>query len=69
MSSIYDSLPFVLNATELAKVLGISRAGAYTLMHQETFPTLRIGTRLLVPREQLITWIESQTGEFADGTA
>lgn len=69
MTTTYDSLPFVLNAAELAKVLNVSRASAYALMHQETFPTLRIGTRLLVPREQLIAWIDSQTGEFADGTA
>ena len=27
-----------------------------------TFPTLRIGKRLLVPKDKLIEWIEQNTG-------
>jgi len=62
MNSIYDNLPTVLNATQLATALGISRAGAYQLLNTETFPTLRIGKRLLVPKDKLIDWIEKNTG-------
>lgn len=58
----YENLPAVLNASELANVLGISRAGAYQLLHQESFPTLRIGKRLLVPRDKLIAWINRNSG-------
>lgn len=57
-----ENLPAVLNANQLADVLGISRAGAYQLLHQEAFPTLRIGKRLLVPRDRLLEWIEQNTG-------
>lgn len=61
-SSIYDNLPAVLNASQLASALGISRAGAYQLLNLETFPTLRIGKRLLVPKDRLIDWIDQNTG-------
>lgn len=61
-SGIYDNLPAVLNASQLASALGISRAGAYQLLNSETFPTLRIGKRLLVPKDRLIDWIDQNTG-------
>ena len=58
----YDELPLFLNARTVAQVLGISQAGAYELLHQERFPVLKIGSRLLVPKEKFLSWIESQTG-------
>ena len=62
MNHNYDDLPAVLNANQLATALGISRAGAYQLLNPGTFPTLRIGKRLLVPKDKLINWIEQNTG-------
>ena len=62
MNNNYDNLPTVLNATQLATALGISRAGAYQLLNTESFPTLRIGKHLLVPKDKLIDWIERNTG-------
>ena len=58
----YDELPLFLNAKTVAEVLGISVAWAYELLHQEDFPVLRIGSRLVVPKEKFLSWIESQTG-------
>ena len=58
----YDELPLFLNAKTVAEILGISVAGAYELLHQEDFPVLRIGSRLVVPKEKFLSWIESQTG-------
>ncbi|MBQ7895432.1 MAG: helix-turn-helix domain-containing protein [Oscillospiraceae bacterium] len=57
----FENLPNVLSAEQLAQVLGISRAGAYQLLHSEGFPTLRIGKRMLVPRDKLAEWIEKNT--------
>ena len=37
----YDELPLMLNVVQVAAVLGISRAGAYELVHSEGFPTLQ----------------------------
>lgn len=61
-SNAYDSLPAVLNASQLANALGISRAGAYQLLNTASFPTLHIGKRLLVPKDRLIEWINQNTG-------
>lgn len=57
----YDQLPLALNAEEVAQVLGISRANAYTLMHSKDFPTLTIGKRMVVPKDKLLSWVEERT--------
>ena len=56
----YEQLPLALSAEEVAQVLGISRANAYTLMHSKSFPTLTIGKRLVVPKDKLLVWMEEQ---------
>ena len=58
----YDDLPLLLNAELVAQVLGISQAGAYDLLHSEGFPVLKIGTRMVVPKEKFRKWVEEQTG-------
>lgn len=55
-----EQLPLTLRAEELASVLGISRAGAYTLMHCKGFPTISIGRRMVVHRDKLIQWMDEQ---------
>ena len=57
----YEELPLTLCAEDVASVLGISRTNAYALLHQEGFPTLQIGKRLLVPRDKFIQWINDST--------
>ena len=57
----FSDLPLVLNATQLAGVLNISRANAYNLLHREDFPTLRIGQRMLVSRDKLVQWMDGQS--------
>ena len=57
MNNNYENLPAVLNANQLAAALGISRAGAYQLLKTGSFPSRRIGKRLLVPKDKLIDWI------------
>ena len=56
----YDQLPLMLSVPEVAVVLGISRAGAYELVRSDDFPALRIGNRIVVPKEKFIRWIDSQ---------
>ena len=58
----YDDLPLTLTVPEVGEVLGISRAKAYDLARSEGFPSMRIGTRILVPRDKLIRWIDKETG-------
>lgn len=56
----YDQLPLALRAEDVAQVLGISRANAYTLMHSKGFPVLKVGKRMVVPKDKLLAWIEAQ---------
>ena len=56
----YNQLPLSLNANEIAAVLGISRANAYTLMRAKGFPTIFIGKRMIVPRDKFIEWMDLQ---------
>lgn len=58
MYKSYDVLPLFLNAETTAKLLGISISGMYELMHEKGFPVLKIGTRLVVPREKFREWVE-----------
>ena len=56
----YEDLPLTLTAPEVGEVLGISRASAYELVRSKGFPSMRIGTRILVPKDKLIAWINEQ---------
>ena len=58
----YDDLPLFLNAETVAKVLGVSPSSCYELMHEPDFPVLRVGSRMVVPKEQFIQWVEEHTG-------
>ena len=57
----YADLPLTLSAPEVAEVLGISRAAAYELVRSRGFPSLKVGTRILVPKDKFIAWINAQT--------
>ena len=57
----YDQLPLFLNANTVAQVLGVSISSAYELMHEKDFPALRVGNRIIVPKEKFCQWVEEQT--------
>lgn len=63
MYKSYDELPLFLNAETAAKLLGISISSMYELMHEKGFPVLKIGTRLVVPREKFREWVEQNGGK------
>ena len=58
----YDELPLFIDAKTVSSVLGISRSGAYELMHEKSFPTLKIGARMVVPKEKFIKWVNDNVG-------
>ena len=57
----YEELPLFLNAEIVAKVLGIAPSSSYELMHDVGFPVLKIGSRMVVPKEKFIRWVEEHT--------
>lgn len=59
----YDELPLMLSVPEMASALGISRAGAYELARTEGFPALRIGSRIVIPKDRLQEWVSQNIGK------
>ena len=58
----YEELPLMLSVPEMAAALGISRAGAYELVRTEGFPSLKIGSRIVIPKDELQEWVKRNTG-------
>ena len=63
-----NSMPQIMNVKEVSAFLGIPQSTTYDLMHRADFPTLRINTRLLVSRANLLKWMLEHTNgaEAAD---
>lgn len=59
----YDDLPLMLSVPDVAQVLRISRAGAYELARSRDFPSMKVGSRIIIPKDKLLLWIEKQCGE------
>ena len=57
----YNELPLFLNAELVSQVLGVSPSSVYELMHEPGFPILKIGNRMVVPKEKFIQWVERNT--------
>lgn len=57
----YSELPLFLNAETMAKLLGVSPSSGYKLMHEPGFPVLKVGSRMVVPKEKFIQWVEQNT--------
>jgi len=55
-----EDYPICMNAEDVQEVLGVSRAGAYTVMHSADFPLVKLGKRMLVPRDEFFDWLERQ---------
>ena len=55
-------LTWMLSVPEMAAALGISRAGAYELVRTEGFPALKIGSRIVIPKDKLREWVDQNTG-------
>jgi len=66
MYKSYDDLPLFLNADLVAKVLGVSPSSGYELMHEPGFPVLKVGSRMVVPKEKFIRWVEQHTAGGVD---
>lgn len=52
-----ENLPDIINAQELQAFLRMSKAGIYNLLHSKDFPTLVIGSRRMVMKQDFIIWL------------
>lgn len=64
----YEDPPLFLNAATVAKLLGVSQSNCYELMHEPDFPVLKIGNRMVIPKEQFTRWGMGMPGGGKSGT-
>ena len=57
----YDDLPLLLNVETVAQILGVSISSVYELLHEPGFPVVRVGSRMVVPKEKFMAWVSAQT--------
>ena len=49
-----------ISVGEASKLLGVSRASGYAAAQINAFPVLRVGRRLVVPRERFMRWLDGE---------
>ena len=59
----YEDLPLFLNAQDLKNLFGISLTAVYSLLHQKDFPSIRLGKRFVVAKDELQKWIQNNQKE------
>lgn len=50
-----------LTVEEVARSLGISRTSAYNAINRNEIPHLRVGGRIVIPRDRFKTWLANST--------
>ena len=55
------AMPEILTAQDLAALFHISPSGAYNLLNSPDFPTLHVGCRKMVVRDNLLDWMRRNT--------
>ena len=55
----YDSLPLILDVTDIQGIMGISRASAYELVHTPGFPVVRSGRLIKISKKAFFNWLDS----------
>lgn len=53
--------PLAVSPAECVRLLGISRPKVYDLLHQNDFPSFKLGSRTLISVDGLREWISRQT--------
>lgn len=55
----------VMTADEVRQALGIGRRQVYDLLNRSDFPSIRLGRKILVPRDAFLRWLDNQAGSEA----
>lgn len=55
----YEEIPLFLDAKAIVQVLGVSRTTAYAMLSDDAFPTITVGSKKLVRKEQFFEWLKA----------
>ena len=51
-----------LSVTEVQEALGIGRNSVYDLVNRADFPKIRMGRKIIIPRDAFLRWLDQHTG-------
>lgn len=57
---MFENLPDILTAKEVFQALRIRHSSGYVLLENGTIPSFRIGSRICVPKDALVKFVEKQ---------
>ncbi len=60
MQTKQNELPLTLTVPEISKILRVNMTAAYALAKAKGFPSLKIGKRIIVPRDAFLDWLERE---------
>ena len=52
----------MLNVEMVKNVLVIYLTSAYELIHEKDFPSMKVGSRIIVPKDKFKKWIDKKSG-------
>lgn len=55
-------LPKALTVADVMEHLGISKNTAYKLVNLNGFPKIKIGNKIIIPKEEYLAWIKNRIG-------
>ncbi len=58
----FDDLSDFFTLSDLASVIGISKATAYRMADQGRIPCIRLGKRIILSKNHLRQWIDEEVG-------
>ncbi len=54
---MFQDYPDIVNIKQLGEMLGIGRASAYSLLHNELIPHVRVGRRYIITKDAVIGFV------------
>ncbi len=63
--TVFQTQPLLLNVSQVAKTLGLSRTMVYTLIATQGLPTVRFGRAVRVSPTSLQRWLEKREMKLA----
>ena len=59
-------LRYIATRERVELMLGIGLAHAYEVAHRRDFPTITLGSRIIVPRDKFMEWIDEQAAKKSE---
>ncbi len=60
MYTTREKLPYMMTVQEMAELMRISTWKAYQLVKVEGCPSIVLGSRIIIPRDAFLAWIEGR---------